>query len=266
VIDHGEHTYRGRQRLDGLTALVTDADAELGRAVAIAFAREGAHLGLAHHKGGPGIAETSTWVRDSARRAVSLECDLEQAEQHQRLGEHAFRELGRIHILVINTPFEWLHRVGNTSDVTQLERAFRMSLETAFQLALAVSAHMAEGGSIIITAPMRFAHPVEPVRALAANANSVATLAANLAHTLAPKRIRANALVPGPVYVSHVLERLPREAAASFGSETLQGRAAQPAELAHAFVFLAAPAEAGFVNGATLEVTGGTVAPVPALK
>jgi NAD(P)-dependent dehydrogenase (short-subunit alcohol dehydrogenase family) len=213
-----------------------------------------------------GIAETGTWVRDAGRRAALFECDLTVLEQHERLAERVARELGRIHILVANSPFEWLHHAEATDDVMQLERALRTSLEGAFQFSLAVSQHMAEGGSIIITAPMRYAHPVEPVRALVANGQSIATLAANLAHTLAPKRIRVNAIVPGPVRVPRVLERLTPDAIASFGSETLLGRAAQPAELTPAFVFLAAPAESAFVNGATLEVTGGAVAPAPALK
>jgi NAD(P)-dependent dehydrogenase (short-subunit alcohol dehydrogenase family) len=266
VIDYGEHSYRGRGRLEGLTALVTDADAGLGRAVAIAFAREGADLGLTHWNAVQGIGDTSTWVRDARRHTALFECDLSLVDQHERLAERVARELGRIHILVANNPFDWLHHTDASADVTQLERALRTSFETAFQLSLAVAPHMVEGGAIIITAPMRYAHPAEPVRALVANGQAVATLAANLAHTLAPKRIRVNAIVPGPVRVPRMLERLSPEAAARFGSETLQGRAAQPTELAPAFVFLAAPAESAFVNGATLEVTGGVVASTPALK
>jgi NAD(P)-dependent dehydrogenase (short-subunit alcohol dehydrogenase family) len=266
VIDHGEHSYRGRQRLEGLTALVTDADCALGRAVAIAFAREGADVGLTHLNAVHDIAQTTAWVRKAARRAALFACDVSAIAEHEKLVENVARELGRIHILVVNTPFEWLHHAGATDDVTHLERALRTSLEAAFQLSLAFSAQMAEGGSIILTAPMRYAHPLEPVRALVANANSIATLATSLSHTLSAKRIRVNAIVPGPVNVPRVLERLPPEAAHSFGSETLRGRAAQPAELAPAFVFLASPTEAAFVNGATLEVTGGAVAPLPALK
>jgi NAD(P)-dependent dehydrogenase (short-subunit alcohol dehydrogenase family) len=266
VIDHGEHSYRGRKRLEGLTALVTDADSGLGRAVAIAFAREGADLGLTHCSGAQDIAETSTWVRDAARRAVAFQCDLNAIEAHAPLADQAARELGRIHILVVNTPFEWLHHVESADDVTELERALRTSHEAAFQLALTVSKYMAEGGSIILTAPMRYAHPAESVRALAANATGISALAANLANTLSAKRIRANAIVPGPVLVPRVMKGLSPDATASFGSETLLGRAAQPAELAPAFVFLAAPSEAAFVNGATLEITGGAIAPRPALK
>jgi NAD(P)-dependent dehydrogenase (short-subunit alcohol dehydrogenase family) len=234
VIDHGEYTCRGRKRLEGLTALVTDADSGLGRAVALAFEAEGAR------------------VKAIESRAQSVEM--------------MARELGLIHILVVNSAFEWLHYTDATDDVIELERAFRKGLENAFQLSLVAADHMAEDGSIIITAPMRYAHPVEPVRALAANTQAIGALAANLASTLAPKRIRANVLVPGPVCVPHVMERLSPQAAASFGSETLRGRPAQPAELVPAFVFLAAPAESAFVNGATLDVTGGAVAPLPPLK
>jgi NAD(P)-dependent dehydrogenase (short-subunit alcohol dehydrogenase family) len=267
VIDHGEHSYRGHGRLKGLTALVTDADSGLGRAVAIAFAREGANVGLTHLNREREIAETAAWVQDCGRQAVVLGTDgLDGLDGHEQLAARAGRELGRIHILVDNRPFEWLHHTEGDGDVTDLERAFRTSLESAFQLSLAVSARMADGGSIIITAPMRYAHPVEPVRALAANGHGMATLAAGLAQTLAPKRIRVNVVVPGPVYAPRLLERLPSDAATAFGTETLQGRAAQPVELAPAFVFLSTPAEAAFVNGTTLEVTGGAIAAPASLK
>jgi NAD(P)-dependent dehydrogenase (short-subunit alcohol dehydrogenase family) len=268
VIDHGEQSYRGRQRLAGLTALVTDADSGLGRAVAIAFAREGADVGFTYSEDGKAVADTMTWVQDAGRRAIAFASDPRELEQHRSLADRVARELGRIHIFVGNAPFEWLHHAGASADtdVIALERAFRTSLEATFQLALAMSESMAEGGSIILTAPMRYAHPVEPVRALAANGHGIGALTASLARTLAPKRIRVNALVPGPVCGPRTLEYLSPEAAATFGSETLQGRAAQPAELAPAFVFLAAPAEAAFVNAATLEVTGGAFAPTPQLK
>jgi NAD(P)-dependent dehydrogenase (short-subunit alcohol dehydrogenase family) len=265
VIDHGENSYRGCGRLQGLTALVTDADAGLGRAVAIAFAREGADLGLIYPDAPDGITETSHWVREAGRRAALLEFDVNAIDQHEAMTERVARELGRIHILVVNTPYEWLRQVEATTDVTELERALRTSLETAFQLCLTVSQHMVEGGAIIITAPMRYAHPIEPVRALVANGQGVATLVANLASTLAPRRIRANAIVPGPVHVPRVIDRLAADARATFGAETLQRRAAQPAELAPAFVFLAAPNESAFVVGATLEATGGPV-PAPTLR
>jgi NAD(P)-dependent dehydrogenase (short-subunit alcohol dehydrogenase family) len=266
VIDHGEHSYRGKQRLAGLTAFVTDADPGLGRAVAIAFAREGADIGFTHSGDAKALAETMTWLQGTGRRVLTFASDPAVIEQHRSLASRAARELGRIHILVANTPFEWLHHVGADADVTALERAFRTSLEAAFQLSLAMAEHMAEGGSIILTAPMRYAHPVEPVRALAANGQGIAALTASLARTLAPKRIRVNALVPGPVCAPRVLEHLPTDTVATFGSETLYGRAAQPAELAPAFVFLAAPDESAFVNAATLEVTGGAFVPPPTLK
>jgi NAD(P)-dependent dehydrogenase (short-subunit alcohol dehydrogenase family) len=266
VIDHGEHSYRGKQRLAGLTALVTDADSGLGRAVALAFAREGADVGLTHSDDAKALAETMTWLQDTGRRVFTFASDPAVIDQHRSLARRAARELGHIQILVVNTAFEWLHHAGADADVTALEGAFRTSLEATYQLSLAMGEYMPEGGSIILTAPMRYAHPVEPVRALAANGQGIAALSANLARTLAPKRIRVNAVVPGPVCAPRVLEHLPKETAATFGSETLHGRAAQPAELAPAFVFLAAPAESAFVNAATLEITGGAFAPPPTLK
>jgi NAD(P)-dependent dehydrogenase (short-subunit alcohol dehydrogenase family) len=266
MIDHGEHSYRGRGRLEQVSALVTDADSGLGRAAAIALAREGADVGLAHFQSAEALAETRAWVEDAGRRAIVFESDLRTVEGRAALVERAARELGRIQVLVVNTAFEWLRTAAGASDVTERERAFRTSLESAFQFALAISAHMSEGGAIILTAPMRYAHPIEPPRALAASANGFEAITASLAHNLAGKRIRVNAIVPGPVNAPRILAQLAADAVASFGSETLLGRAAQPAELAPAYVFLAAPAESGFVNGATLEVTGGVRASVPAVE
>jgi NAD(P)-dependent dehydrogenase (short-subunit alcohol dehydrogenase family) len=266
VIDHGEHSYRGRGRLERVTALVTDADSGLGRAAAIALAREGADLGLSHLGCSDGIAETRAWVEDAGHRAVVFEADPWTVEGRAALADRAVRGLGRIQVLIVNTAFEWLRAAAGATEVTERERAFRTSLESAFQLALAISAHMDDGGAIILTAPMRHAHPIEPRRALAANAHGLEGFTASLAHTLSSRRIRVNAIVPGPVCVPRILAQLPPETASSFGSETLLGRAAQPAELAPAYVFLAVSAESGFVNGATLEVTGGAHTPLAALE
>ncbi len=266
VIDHGEHSYRGRGRLDGVTALVTDADSGLGRATAIALAREGADVGLSHLGCSEGIAQTRAWIETAGRRAFVFEADLCTIEGRGALVERALSGLGGIHLLVVNTAFEWLRAAAGATDITERERAFRTSLESAFQFALAISAQMDDGGSIILTAPMRHAHLIEPRRALAANMHGFEGITASLAHTLSSKRIRVNAIVPGPVSVPRILAQLPPDAVSSFGSETLLGRAAQPVELAPAYVFLAASGESGFVNGATLEVTGGVNAPLPALQ
>jgi NAD(P)-dependent dehydrogenase (short-subunit alcohol dehydrogenase family) len=266
VIDHGEHSYRGRGRLAGVTALVTDADSGLGRAAAIALAREGADVALSHLGCAEGTAETRAWVEDAGRRAVVFEADPSTVEGRTALVDRAVRELGRIQVVVINTAFEWLRAAAGAADVTERERAYRTSLESAFQFALAMSAHVDDGGAIILTAPMRHAHPLGPTRALAASTNAFEGNTASLAHTLSSKRIRVNAIVPGPVSAPRILAHLPPDAVSRFGSETLPGRAAQPAELAPAYVFLAASAESGFVNGATLEVTGGVSAPPRAFE
>jgi NAD(P)-dependent dehydrogenase (short-subunit alcohol dehydrogenase family) len=266
VIDHGEQSYRGRRRLEGLTALITDAHSDLGRAVALAFSREGADVAVSHSGTSDRPAHTVKAVPEPGRRSLIFEADLTTAEGRSTLVNQAARDVGRIHVLVVNTAFDWLHAVAANADVTERERVFRTSLEAALQFSLEISPHMADGGSIILTAPMRHAHPVESVRALAANARAIQSITASLANSLATRRIRVNAIVPGPMQESRLLDQLPQDARSTFGAETLLRRAAQPFEIAPAFVFLASPQEAGFVNGATLEVTGGASAPLPALE
>jgi NAD(P)-dependent dehydrogenase (short-subunit alcohol dehydrogenase family) len=266
VIDYGEHSYRGRARLQGITALVTEADSGLGRAVAIAFAREGAIVSLCHRAEPAGIAETRKWVENGKPVAAVFDADLTTTEGHQDLVDRVSRERDPLRVLVVNTAFDWLHALPADADITERERVFRTSLEASFRFALAISAHMADESSIVLTAPMRYAHPIEPARALVANARGFQNMTSSLASSLAARRIRVNAIVPGPVCVPRVIAQLPPDVRSDFGSETLLGRAAQPVELAPAFVFLAASAESGFVNGAVLEVTGGASAPPPALE
>ena len=203
-----ESVPRAGGRLTGITALVTDVDADMGRAMALALAYEGADVRLIHH------------ISDGEQRVAG--------------------DLGRFDVLVTNTAFEWRRGLGAADDVAALERAFRMNIEAAFAFSEAMAARMNDGGAIILTAPMRHRQPVEPIRALVAAAHGISTLTASLAERLAGRRIRVNTVVPG--------------------------EAAAPAALAPVYVFLAASAESGLVNGITLDATSGPPPPLPSLK
>jgi hypothetical protein len=197
----------------------------------------------------------------AAFRGAGAEVTVTQVDEEGAIGA-----AGKIDVAVINTAFEWQHDVPDDSDVTVLEEAFRRRVEGAFHLSQAIAARMNDGGSIIITAPMRYSHPVEPVRALVATSPALANLTASLAQALAKRRIRVNAVIPGPINTPRALARLRPEAAKAFGRETLHGKPARPEDIAPVYVFLAAAAEAGFINGATLEVTGGATVLLPAME
>ena len=206
----GESIQRASARLQGITALVTDVDADMGRAIALALAREGADVRLIHH-----ISDT---------------------EQIHRVAQGP----DRFDVLVTNTAFEWRRGLADTDDITALERAFRTSIEAAFTFSEAMAARIRDGGAIILTAPMRHAQPIEPVRALVAAAHGISSLTASLAQRLASRKIRVNTIVPG--------ER------------------ATPEAIAPIHIFLASPTESALVNGITLDATDGPPPPLPSLK
>ncbi len=162
-------------RLPGITALVTDADTDMGRVLALALAHEGADVRLVHH-----ISDTEHLDRVS-------------------------RDLGRFEVLVTNTAFEWQRGLDDTDDIAKLERAFRMNVEAAFAFSEALATRMSDGGAIILTAPKRHAQPAEPVRALVAASQAISTLTASLAERLAGRRIRVNTVVPGELAVPATL-------------------------------------------------------------
>jgi NAD(P)-dependent dehydrogenase (short-subunit alcohol dehydrogenase family) len=266
VIENAEHSTRGHGRLAGLTALVTDADSALGRATAMALAREGADIALAHSGESQDVARCRQEIEKCGRHALAFEADLLTQQGRAQFIERVSREVSRIDTLVVNTAYNWLHTTPANADEPERERLFRTSLEAALQVSLTISSQIVEGGSIVLTAPMRYAHPIEPARALAANGRAIQSTTASLASRLAAKRIRVNAIVPGPLQEPRLLAQLPESTRARFGCETLFGCAALPEEIAPAFVYLAAAGESGFVNAATLEVTGGASAPNSAFE
>jgi NAD(P)-dependent dehydrogenase (short-subunit alcohol dehydrogenase family) len=254
--DHGERSYTGYRRLRGCAAIVTGGDSGVGRAVAIAFAREGADVLIAFQTEETEAAETAHWVREAGRRAVLVGGDLNSQRHQTELVEQAITHFGRLDILVNDAASAWAHQSPAGLSVLAVEETVRRSTEAVFTLSRIAASRMKPGGSIITTTAVHSAHPSSQQRAYAAFEGGVASLTASLAGELAPRGIRVNAVEPGPVWAPRVLMTLSAQQRANFGADTMLGRPGQPAELAPAYVFLAS-GEASFVTGSVLAVTGG---------
>jgi NAD(P)-dependent dehydrogenase (short-subunit alcohol dehydrogenase family) len=254
--DHGEESYRGTGRLTGCAALITGGDSGIGRAVAIAFAREGADVVVAYLSEHEDAEETARWVRKAGRRAVLAPGDLADIRHCDELVRLTFDELGRLDILVNNAAFQRTHDSLSDFSAEEIERTFRVNIHAMFHLSKAAAQKMAPGSSIINTTSIQADHPSPELLAYATTKGAISNFTAGLAQLLAPQGIRVNAVAPGPVWTPLIPSTMPAEKAANFGANTPLGRPAQPAELAPAYVFLASD-QATYIAGAVLPVTGG---------
>lgn len=257
--DHGEETYRGSGRLAGLRALITGGDSGIGRAVAIAYAREGADVAISYlPEEQPDAEETARWVEQADRKAVLLPGDLRDEARCAEVAEQAATELGGIDILVNNAGFQMGRGQGIEQITTeQLDRVFKTNLYALFWLTKAVLPHLAKGSSIINNASIQAYEPSTSLLDYASTKAAIINFTVNLAADLGPRDIRVNAVAPGPIWTPLQPATQPPEKIESFGSDTPLGRAGQPAEVAPAFVFLASPSDAGYVSATVLGVTGG---------
>jgi len=256
--DYGERSYAGRGRLEGCGAIVLGGDSGIGRAVAVAFAREGSDVLIGFQTELAEAEETAGWVRKAGRRAVLAGGNLDSELRQTQLVEQAIAQFGHLDVLVNDTVAGWAHVSPHELSALEIEESLRKSTEEAFAFARLAASRMRPGSSIITTTAVRSPHPASQQRAYAAFQGGVASLTASLATEFASRGIRVNAVESGPVWAPRVLRTLTREQTRSFGSETLLGRPAQPAELAPAYVFLAS-SEASFMTGTLISVTGGFI-------
>jgi NAD(P)-dependent dehydrogenase (short-subunit alcohol dehydrogenase family) len=254
VPDHGEESYVGSGRLVGRRALVTGADSGIGRAVAIAFAREGADVALSYPPDEQDDAElTADFVRAAGRRVALLPGDLTDEETASDLPQRAVDGLGALDILVNNAGFATARRPGIDDLATEeLDRVVRTNLYALLWVTQAAIKHLPRGAVIINTASVQADEPSPTLVDLDATKAAILNVTVNLAAELGPRGIRVNAVAPGPIWTPR---RPP--AAKTFGTSTPIGRAGQPAEVAPAFVFLASQRDASYVSGTVLGVTGG---------
>jgi NAD(P)-dependent dehydrogenase (short-subunit alcohol dehydrogenase family) len=254
--DHGEDSYVGAGRLAGLTTIVTGADSGIGKAVAIAFAREGADVVIAYLGESEDADRTVGLVEAEGRRAIAVEGDLQDEAHCRRVVEQARDELGRIDVLVNNAAFQERREQIEEIPTEEWERTLRTNLSATFWLCRAAVPAMEPGGSIINVSSIQATQPSPSLLAYATTKGGLVTYSKALAEMLAPRGIRVNVVAPGPVWTPLVAATTGPDKLSEFGARTPLGRPAQPAELAGAFVFLASPA-ASYVTGAVIPVTGG---------
>ncbi|WP_394848790.1 SDR family oxidoreductase [Pendulispora brunnea] len=255
--DFGEESYKGHGRLEGRVALVTGADSGIGRAVALAFAREGADVAVSYWKEHDDARETARVVEAAGKRAVLLPGDLASADECRRVVDETVKAFGRIDVLVNNAAFQ-----GETVesfedlDTERIERTFRTNILAMFHIVKHALPHMKAGATIINTASIQAYLPSGPILDYASTKGAIITFTKGLAQEVIKKGIRANAVAPGPVWTPLIVQSFEGEKIAKFGGNSPMERPAQPAELAPAFVFLACD-ESRYVNGEVLGVTGG---------
>ncbi|MGN7295501.1 SDR family oxidoreductase [Rhizobium sp. SAFR-030] len=258
VPDHGETSYRGDGKLEGKVALITGADSGIGRAVAIAFAREGADVLISYLNEDEDAADTAKWVRDAGRRAVVVAGDITSEEHCNSLVKRAVDELGGLDILVNNAAFQRTYDDIADIPAQEWDETFRTNIYAPFFLSKAAVPHMKPGSAIINTTSIQSRQPSPQLLAYASTKGAILNFTAGLAEMVADRGIRVNAVAPGPIWTPLIPSTMPPEKAAKFGQQTLIGRAGQPAELAGAYVLLAS--ELGsYMTGAVIPVTGGEV-------
>lgn len=258
VPDHGERSYKGDSKLTGKVALITGADSGIGKAVAIAFAREGADILLSYLNEHDDARDTAKWVEDAGRKALVVPGDIKSEEHCKDLVQRAVKELGGIDILVNNAAFQRTY--ADIADITveEWDETFRTNIYAPFFLSKAAAPHMGPGSSIINTTSIQSRQPSPQLLAYASTKGAISNFTAGLAEMLAKKGIRVNAVAPGPIWTPLIPSTMPAEKAAKFGENTLIGRAGQPAELAGAYVLLASDL-GSYMTGAVIPVTGGEI-------
>ena len=254
--DYGETTYQGSGRLRGKIALITGADSGIGRAVALAFAREGADMLFSYLSEEADAQETKRVVQEAGRKVIGVPGDIGQEAPCQQLVQRAVQEFGRIDILVNNAAFQSTHESIQDFTADEVEDTFRTNLFAMFWLCKAALPHMPAGGAIVNTASIEAYQPKPPLLAYAASKGAIVTFTKALALETIKQGIRVNAVAPGPVWTPLIPSTMKEEHVKEFGKSSPMGRPAQPADLAPAFVFLASQ-DASFINGEILGVTGG---------
>jgi NAD(P)-dependent dehydrogenase (short-subunit alcohol dehydrogenase family) len=258
--DHGEISYRGSGRLQGTAAMITGADSGIGRAVAIAFAREGADVLISYLNEHKDAEETASFVCQAGRKALTMAGDIASRQHCEQLVDRAVAEFGKLDILVSNAAVQSVHQDVDEWSPQEFDRTYKTNVYAMFYLCRTAISKIPPGGSIIATTSVQAFQPSGHLLAYSSTKGAIRTFIQGLAELAIDKGIRANAVAPGPVWTPLIPSTMPAEKVKEFGKNTLIGRAAQPAELAPAYVFLASN-EARYITGSVLDVTGGRQIP-----
>lgn len=254
--DHGEESYRGTGRLAGRAAIITGADSGIGRAVAIAFAREGADVVNAYLCEDRDADETERIVTEAGRKAINVRGDIQDPRHCRNVVEQAIDELGRLDILVNNSAFQMAHEKLEDFTPEQIERTYRTNIFAMYYLCQAAVPRMKPGSAIINVASIQAYDPSPQLLDYAPTKAAIVNFTKALAKLVIKQGIRVNAVAPGPVWTPLIPATMPDGKVENFGDNTLFERPAQPAELAPVFVLLAS-AEAAYITGEVYGVTGG---------
>jgi hypothetical protein len=254
--DYGENSYKGSGRLKNKKAVITGADSGIGRAVALAYAREGADVLISYYNEDDDAAETRRLVEDAGRKCVVVRGDIKDPAHCRDIISRAVAELGGLDILVNNAAHQaTFASIEDISD-EEWDITFRTNIHAMFYLTKAAVPHMKKGGAIINTTSINADVPNPTLLAYATTKGAIQNFTGGLAQFLAEKGIRVNCVAPGPIWTPLIPSTMPPEAVKNFGKQVPMGRPGQPKELAPVYVMLATD-EASYVSGATVAVTGG---------
>ena len=254
--DHGESSYNGNGRLKGRHALITGADSGIGRAVALAFAREGADVAISYLSEEADARETERLVTEAGCKAVLLPGDIGETGVSESVARKALDAFGTIDLLVNNAAYQRTYEKFEDIPDEEFEETYRVNVFAMFRLCKAILPTMRKGGSIINTASIQSFDPSPNLIAYASTKSAIVSFTRSLASFAIKRGVRVNAVAPGPVWTPLIPSTMPREKVEQFGAQTLFGRAAQPAELAPLFVFLASD-QASYITGEVFGATGG---------
>jgi NAD(P)-dependent dehydrogenase (short-subunit alcohol dehydrogenase family) len=254
--DHGEESYKGSGKLRGMKAIITGGDSGIGRAVAIAYAREGADVLIAYLNEDEDAAEVARLVEDAGRKCVLVRGDLAEPAHCRAVIDRAAEEFGGIDVVVSNAAFQMTHDTLDEISDEEWDYTFRLNVGAYFHLVKAALPHMGPGASVIGSSSVNSDMPSPTLAPYAATKAAIANLSASLAQLLGDKGIRVNSVAPGPIWTPLIPATMPEEKVANFGDDTPLGRAGQPAELASVYVLLASD-EGSYISGARVAVTGG---------
>ncbi|WP_292044278.1 SDR family oxidoreductase [Massilia sp. UBA6681] len=255
--DHGESSYQGSGKLKDKAALITGGDSGIGRAVALAFAREGADVLIAYLNEHEDAQETARLVEEAGRKAVLAPGDLADPSHCRAIVDKAVQEFGRIDVLVNNAAFQMTHDSLEEIPDDEWEYTFKVNITAMFHICKAAVRHMQPGSSIINTTSINSDNPKPTLLAYAATKGAIANFTAGLAQLLAEKGIRVNSVAPGPIWTPLIPATMPPDQVESFGQQVPMKRPGQPAEVAPVYVLLAS-SQASYISGARIAVTGGT--------
>ncbi|HWT11819.1 MAG TPA: glucose 1-dehydrogenase [Allosphingosinicella sp.] len=254
--DHGETSYRGSGRLDDRKVVITGGDSGIGRAVCIAYAREGADILISYLSEHEDALETARWVEQAGRKAVLVAGDIADPAHCRAIIARAVEEFGRIDVLVNNAAFQMSRETIEEIADEEWDHTFAVNIDAMFHLVKAALPHMRAGGSIINTSSINSDSPKPTLLAYATTKGAIANFSAGLAQMLGERGIRVNSVAPGPIWTPLIPSTMPPDQVRSFGDDTPLGRCGQPAECAGAYVLLASD-EGSYMSGARIEITGG---------